>query len=69
MTPFKLRHVVLPQAVAVALPSFSVNVTFLIRETSVFSAVALVDLMYGYDLIVLLHETDVALGMLVVAIS
>ena len=62
------RYVVLPQAVAVALPSFSANVIFLIKETSVFSAVALADLMYvAKDLIGLYYETDVALGMLVVA--
>ena len=62
LTPFQVfRYVVLPQAVAVALPSFSANVIFLIKETSVFSAVALADLMCLY------YETDVALGMLVVA--
>ena len=38
---------VLPQAVAVALPSFSANVIFLIKETSsILAAVALADLMY-----------------------
>ena len=48
---------VLPQAVAVALPSFSANVIFLIKETSVFSAVALADLMYvAKDLIGLYYE-------------
>ena len=62
LTPFQVfRYVVLPQAVAVALPSFSANVIFLIKETSVFSAVALADLIGLY------YETDVALGMLVVA--
>ena len=59
---------VLPQATAVALPSFSANVIFLIKETSVFSAVALADLMYvAKDLIGLYYETDIALAMLVVA--
>ena len=69
LTPFQVfRYVVLPQAVAVALPSFSANVIFLIKETSVFSAVALADLMYvAKDLMGLYYETDVALGMLVVA--
>lgn len=62
------RYVVLPQATAVALPSFSANVIFLIKETSVFSAVALADLMYvAKDLIGLYYETDTALAMLVVA--
>ena len=61
LTPF-------PQATAVALPSFSANVIFLIKETSVFSAVALADLMYvAKDLIGLYYETDIALAMLVVA--
>ncbi|KXT72928.1 Polar amino acid ABC uptake transporter membrane-spanning protein [Streptococcus sp. DD10] len=62
------RYVILPQAAAVALPSFSANVIFLIKETSVFSAVALADLMYvAKDLIGLYYETDIALTMLVVA--
>lgn len=62
------RYVVLPQATAIALPSFSANVIFLIKETSVFSAVALADLMYvAKDLIGLYYETDTALAMLVVA--
>lgn len=62
------RYVVLPQALAVSLPSFSANVIFLIKETSVFSAVALADLMYvAKDLIGLYYETDTALAMLVVA--
>lgn len=62
------RYVVLPQATAVALPSFSANVIFLIKETSVFSAVALADLMYvAKDLIGLYYETDTALAMLVIA--
>lgn len=62
------RYVVLPQATAVALPSFSANIIFLIKETSVFSAVALADLMYvAKDLIGLYYETDTALAMLVIA--
>ena len=69
LTPVQVfRYVVLPQATAVALPSFSANVIFLIKETSVFSAVALADLMYvAKDLIGLYYETDIALAMLVVA--
>ena len=67
LTPLQVfRYVVLPQATAVALPSFSANVIFLIKETSVFSAVALADLMYvAKDLIGLYYETDIALTMLV----
>lgn len=62
------RYVILPQATAIALPSFSANIIFLIKETSVFSAVALADLMYvAKDLIGLYYETDTALAMLVIA--
>lgn len=69
LTPLQVfYYVVLPQTTAVALPSFSANVIFLIKETSVFSAVALADLMYvAKDLIGLYYETDIALAMLVVA--
>lgn len=63
-----LRYITLPQAFAVALPSILANVTFLIKETSVFSAVALKDLMYiAKDLIGLYYKTDSALFMLVVS--
>ncbi|WP_274641810.1 amino acid ABC transporter permease [Streptococcus equinus] len=61
-------YVILPQAIAVALPSLVANVIFLVKETSVFSIVALADLMYiAKDLIGLYYETDEALLMLVVA--
>ena len=41
-----LRYIIIPQAAVIALPAFSANVIFLIKETSVFSVVALGDLMY-----------------------
>jgi polar amino acid transport system permease protein len=41
-----LRYVIFPQAVAVALPAITATAIFLIKETSVFSIVALPDLMY-----------------------
>jgi polar amino acid transport system permease protein len=41
-----LRYVTLPQALAVALPAITATAIFLIKETSVFSIVALPDLMY-----------------------
>ncbi|HEL9598940.1 TPA: ABC transporter permease subunit [Streptococcus suis] len=51
---------------AIALPSFSANIIFLIKETSVFSIIALADLMYvAQDLIGLQYETDEALFLLV----
>ena len=59
-------HIVLPQAIAIAVPAFSANVIFLIKETSVFSAVALIDLMnVAKDLIGLYYKTDESLLMLV----
>lgn len=64
----RIRYVVLPQALAVAIPSIGANTIFLMKETSVFSAVALADLMYvAKDLIGLYYETDEALFMLVVS--
>ncbi|MDR1872523.1 MAG: amino acid ABC transporter permease [Deltaproteobacteria bacterium] len=41
-----LRYVVAPQALAVSLPAISATVIFLMKETSVFSIVAIPDLMY-----------------------
>lgn len=64
----RIRYVVLPQALAVAIPSIGANTIFLMKETSVFSAVALADLMYvAKDLIGLYYETDEALFMLVMS--
>ena len=61
-------HIILPQAIATSMPAFSANIIFLIKETSVFSAVALADLMYvAKDLIGIYYKTDEALFMLVVA--
>ncbi|HFI0054872.1 TPA: amino acid ABC transporter permease [Streptococcus suis] len=60
------QYILLPQSLAIALPSFSANVIFLIKETSVFSIIALADLMYvAQDLIGLQYETDEALFLLV----
>lgn len=64
----RIRYVILPQALAVAIPSIGANTIFLMKETSVFSAVALADLMYvAKDLIGLYYETDEALFILVVS--
>lgn len=61
-------RIILPQAVATSVPVFCANSIFLIKETSVFSAVALADLMYvTKDLIGLYYKTDEALLMLVIA--
>lgn len=61
-----MQYVVLPQAVSVSVPAFCANIIFLIKETSVFSVVALADLMYvAKDLIGLYYKTDEALLLLV----
>lgn len=63
-----VRYVILPQAFAVAIPALGANVIFLLKETSMFSAVALADLMFvAKDLIGMYYKTDEALFMLVVA--
>ncbi|MCR5675618.1 MAG: amino acid ABC transporter permease [Lachnospiraceae bacterium] len=62
-----IRHVILPQAVSVSIPAFVANVIFLLKETSVFSAVSLMDLMFtAKDLIGLYYDTTEALFLLVV---
>lgn len=61
-----IRYVILPQAISVSIPPLCANTVFLIKETSVFSAVAIADLMYvAKDLIGLYYQTDEALLMLV----
>lgn len=62
------RYIILPQAAADSVPPVCANIIFLIKETSVFSAVALADLMYvTKDLIGIYYNTDEALFMLVVS--
>ena len=61
-------YVILPQALAVRMPALGANLIFLIKETSMFSAVALADLMFvAKDLIGMYYKTNEALLMLVVA--
>lgn len=63
-----MRYVIFPQALAISVPGLCANMIFLIKETSVFSVVALPDLMYvAKDLIGLYYKTDEALLMLVIA--
>lgn len=63
-----MRYILIPQAVSISMPAFLANIIFLIKETSVFSAVALADLMFvAKDLIGLYYKTDEALLMLVVS--
>ena len=60
-------YVVFPQAASVSMPAFMANVIFLLKETSVFSAVSLMDLMFtAKDLIGLYYRTTESLFLLVV---
>lgn len=69
MNPLKtLRYVIFPQAFAISVPAVIANMIFLLKETSVFSAIALADLMYvAKDLIGLYYQTTEALFLLVAA--
>jgi polar amino acid transport system permease protein len=61
-------HVVFPQALALSVPGLFANIIFLIKETSVVSAIALPDLMYAAkDLIGNDYNTGEALFLLVAA--
>ncbi|MCH4157931.1 MAG: amino acid ABC transporter permease, partial [Acidaminococcaceae bacterium] len=63
-----LRLIIIPQALATSIPALGANVIFLLKETSVFSVVALADLVYvAKDIIGLYYKTDEALLLLVVA--
>ncbi|MCR5778649.1 MAG: amino acid ABC transporter permease [Lachnospiraceae bacterium] len=60
-------HIIVPQAVAVSIPAFVANIIFLLKETSVFSAISLMDLMFtAKDLIGLYYKTIECLTLLVV---
>lgn len=62
-----MRYVVLSQAFSISVPAFMANVIFLLKETSVFSAVSLMDLMFtAKDLIGLYYKTTESLFLLVV---
>lgn len=62
------RYVILPQAFAIALPAISANAIFLLKETSVVSAIALADLMFvAKDLIGMYYKTSEALILLIVS--
>ena len=60
-------YVVFPEAFALSVPAMVANVIFLLKETSVFSAISLMDLMFtAKDLIGLYYNTTEALFLLVV---
>ncbi|MCR4947037.1 MAG: amino acid ABC transporter permease [Lachnospiraceae bacterium] len=59
--------VIFPQALTLSAPAVIANVIFLLKETSVFSAISLMDLMFtAKDLIGLYYNTTEALFLLVV---
>ena len=61
------RYVILPQAFAISFPGITANVIFLLKETSVFSAISLMDLMFtAKDQIGLYYKTSECLALLVV---
>ena len=62
-----MRYIILPQAMSTSMPAFMANVIFLLKETSVFSAVSLMDLMFtAKDLIGMYSKTAECLFLLVV---
>ena len=62
-----MRYIILPQAMSISVPAFVANVIFLLKETSVFSAISLMDLMFtARDLIGLYYKTTECLLLLVV---
>jgi polar amino acid transport system permease protein len=61
-----VRHVVLPQAFSVSMPSLGANCIFLLKETSIVGAIAVVDLMnVTKNLIGMYYQTFESLLMLV----
>lgn len=66
--PQLVRYVILPQAFAVAVPAIGANAIFLLKETSVFSVIALADLTYvAKDIMGSYYKTSEAMVMLVIS--
>lgn len=62
------RHVIFPQAISVSIPSLGANCIFLLKETSIVGAIAVMDLMnVTKNLIGMYYQTYESLFMLVVA--
>ena len=62
-----LSRVVIPQAISTSIPGVVANVVFLIKESSVVSAIALADVMYmAKDLIGMYYDTYESLFLLIV---
>ncbi|OOF41761.1 amino acid ABC transporter [Rodentibacter genomosp. 2] len=68
LTPFQaFRYVIFPQALAISLPAIGANCLFLMKETSVISAVAVAELMFmAKEIIGMDYKTNEALFLLVV---
>ncbi len=59
--------IILPQAFTISVPGIIANVIFLLKETSIFSAISLMDLMFtAKDLIGLYYNTTESLFLLVI---
>lgn len=62
------RYVLIPQAVTYSVPTLGANCIFLLKETSIFSGIAIMDLMNTTrDLIGMFYKTNESLLMLVIA--
>ena len=60
-------YVILPQTISVSIPGILANVIFLLKETSVFSVISLMDLMFtAKDLIGMYAKTIECLTLLVI---
>lgn len=68
MSPVQImRYILFPQAISLSVPALVANVIFLLKETSVFSAVSIMDLMFtAKDLIGMHYNTTESLFLLVV---
>jgi len=68
LTPFQaFRYVIFPQAFAISTPAIGANCLFLMKETSIISAVAVAELMFlAKDIIGMDYKTTEALFLLVV---
>lgn len=68
MKPYLIfKEIILPQAFTISVPGILANVIFLLKETSVFSAISLMDLMFtAKDLIGLYYNTTECLLLLVI---
>lgn len=60
-------YIILPQAVSISIPGLLANIIFLLKETSVFSTISLMDLMFtAKDLIGMYAKTTESLFLLVI---